>query len=815
MFRGALEILVLRDNRLTSLPEGIFRGLNNLHTLNLDGNNLTCLPSLPVNLSDEYRGYFQSLLPSCREEIIINKKTIRIDDPLSQVDVPAVLRTVADVTTGRVFQRAAKRKPQPDGAEQVENVVERVEYVIDQARLVNSVEDLLSGGEVRTRLQNKLDEVTGSEEYTVKLSAKPQDNVVVRISSNHPDAFVVTPQTLTFTPDNYNSPQTVRVRPAFTIANYVAGNVPSLTTLSHTSSSGASATMQIGVVGSQPIRERVTNALVEKIYPEVRELVIRGLCALNPSCRVALLAEQFFYLGQLIGEALTSIPAVDEALKDVGGALGTAVGTVSAVYKQGGVEGLVDYVSEQLTSSDGDPVPSVSSQPRVAVQSRIRSRTAPGFTTTAPDVNLSSFNQLLERSAAYLVTRHQDLNAGRFHLPQALAVLGTDFNVPLSSLDIARQESAAEGTTSAVRNLALWGSVDYSQFGDAANDFSIDGRNWTFTVGVDGQFQPSLLAGVALSLSTSRSDYDYFGSAMSGDYDVDLTVVSPYLNWSATDDLGLWASVGYGKGNSQFSLNSIGELELSSLGELDQAVTRQKQDSDFFSFAAGLRWDAFSSDHTQLAFKVAGSTTSFLERESQQARLAAEVSRDFPFPQGVLSSSLDLAVLLDRDNPSAMEVVGGLDWAAANDKFTASTVVRTLLFGGDRYEWGLGAALNYQAGVRPGEGLSLSLKPSFGVTQSDLVDLDILSTSDDTRLALHQWQPTARLKARLDYGIPTGNALLTPYTQLDMAHSSTTISAGLRYALDTSLDLDLSASHRNRSSGNHENRVFLQLRSDL
>ena len=814
MFRGALEILVLRDNRLTSLPEGIFRGLNNLHTLNLDGNNLTCLPSLPVNLSDEYRGYFQSLLPSCREEIIINKKTIRIDDPLSQVDVPAVLRTVADVTTGRVFQRAAKRKPQPDGAEQVENVVERVEYVIDQARLVNSVEDLLSGGEVRTRLQNKLDEVTGSEEYTVKLSAKPQDNVVVRISSNHPDAFVVTPQSLTFTPDNYNSPQTVRVRLAFTIANYVAGNVPSLTTLSHTSSSGASATMQIGVVGSQPVRERVTNALVE-IYPAVRELVIRGLCALNPSCGVALLAEQVFYLGQLIGEALTSIPAVDEALKDVGGALGTAAGTISAVYKQGGVEGLVDYVSEQLTSSDGDPVPSVSSQPRVAVQSRIRSRTAPGFTTTAPDVNLSSFNQLLERSAAYLVTRHQDLNAGRFHLPQALAVLGTDFNVPLSSLDIARQESAAEGTTSAVRNLALWGSVDYSQFGDAANDFSIDGRNWTFTVGVDGQFQPSLLAGVALSLSTSRSDYDYFGSAMSGDYDVDLTVVSPYLNWSATDDLGLWASVGYGKGNSQFSLNSIGELELSSLGELDQAVTRQKQDSDFFSFAAGLRWDAFSSDHTQLAFKVAGSTTSFLERESQQARLAAEVSRDFPFPQGVLSSSLDLAVLLDRDNPSAMEVVGGLDWAAANDKFTASTVVRTLLFGGDRYEWGLGAALNYQAGVRPGEGLSLSLKPSFGITQSDLVDLDILSTSDDTRLALHQWQPTARLKARLDYGIPTGNALLTPYTQLDMAHSSTTISAGLRYALDTSLDLDLSASHRNRSSGNHENRVFLQLRSDL
>ena len=302
---------------------------------------------------------------------------------------------------------------------------------------------------------------------------------------------------------------------------------------------------------------------------------------------------------------------------------------------------------------------------------------------------------------------------------------------------------------------------------------------------------------------------------MGGDYDMDLVVVSPYLNWSATDILGLWASVGYGKGSSRFSLNKIGDLDLFSVEGLDQDATRQEQDSDFFSFAAGLRWDAFRSAHTQLALKLAGSTTSFLDTESQQGRLAAEVAREFPFPNGVLSSSLDLAVLLDCDNPSAMEVAAGLDWAADNGQFTASTVARTLLFSGDRYQWGLGAALNYQAGVRPGEGLSLSLTPSFGVTDSHLTELDILSTPEDADLAFHPWQPSARLNARLDYGIPTGNALLTPYTQLNMAHNSTTYGAGLCYQLDDSLELDLSASHRSCSSSNNDNRILLQLRTGL
>ena len=814
IFRGLTNLeLNLAGNNLNSLPEGIFRGLTNLQGVSLQENPLTCV-SLPLNVGLDIHTHSRSL-PRCEDGIIISKKTIRIDDPLNQVDFPAALRSVAEVATGRIFQRFAKRKPPKP-----EDLVERIEYVIDKASFTSAVIELLAREDLRTFLQNKLNEVTGHQDYTVHLSGKPEGNVTVRISSDHPDAFVITPNTLTFTPENYNIPQNVKVRPSFAIDNYIDGNIPTLSTLSHTSTSSsyASKEVQIGVTGSQPIRDRLHNALVE-IYPDVQGIVIRALCALNPACAVALLAEQVFDLGKFIGETIGSIPAVDQALDKVAEGLGTAVGAARVSYQQGGVPGLVNHISDQLTSSDGDPLPSISSQPRAAVQSRIHTRSAPSFTqgnTTASASALSSVNQVLERSAHYLFSHHQDLNAGHFQLQHALAVLGTDFNIPLSSLDIAQQDSATGQAPSAARNFALWGSVDYSQFGDAANDFSINGHNWTFTLGVDGQIQPSLLAGLALSHSTARSNYDYFGSAMGGDYDVDLTVVSPYLNWSATDTLGLWASVGYGKGNSLFSLNTIGDLQLASLDELDQDDTRQREDSDFFSFAGGIRWDAFRSDHTQLAFKLAGSTSSFLDTESQQARLAAELSRDLHFHSGVLSSSMDLALLLDRDNPSVMEILAGLDWAAAHNKFTASTVARTLLFGGERYEWGLGAALNYQAGVRPGEGLSLSLKPSFGITNPDLVDLDILSSLDEAHLAFNpHHQPTARLNAQLRYGIPTAKALLTPYIDASLAHNTNTYTTGLRYELDNSLDLDLSASHRTRSSGNNDNRFFLQLRSDL
>ena len=164
-----------------------------------------------------------------------------------------------------------------------------------------------------------------------------------------------------------------------------------------------------------------------------------------------------------------------------------------------------------------------------------------------------------------------------------------------------------------------------------------------------------------------------------------------------------------------------------------------------------------------------------------------------------------------------MELSGQIDWLPNQGRLSGSTNARVLLLDGDRSKWGIGGSVVLLPGER-GEGLSLALRPSFGQTNTSLssLHLDPFSFSDPTELALSTAPLTPRFNAEMAYGFRTGNnALLTPYIDASLAHSSNTYTTGLRYQLDNSLDLDLSASHRQRSSGNNDNRLFLQLRSDL
>lgn len=76
--------------------------------------------------------------------------------------------------------------------------------------------------------------------------------------------------------------------------------------------------------------------------------------------------------------------------------------------------------------------------------------------------------------------------------------------------------------------------------------------------------------------------------------------------------------------------------------------------------------------------------------------------------------------------------------------------------------------------------------------------------------------PTTAFRVQVAYGVLNSNdALLTPYIDASLSHNSNTYTTGLRYALATGMDPGLSASHRQRSNSNNDNRFFLQLRSDL
>ena len=106
---------------------------------------------------------------------------------------------------------------------------------------------------------------------------------------------------------------------------------------------------------------------------------------------------------------------------------------------------------------------------------------------------------------------------------------------------------------------------------------------------------------------------------------------------------------------------------------------------------------------------------------------------------------------MENDGGGA-ELAGNLNWRNADGCFSATLDTRVLLGGGHHREWGIGGHLRLTPSRRNGEGLSLTLQPSFGITGTRLAELWSLSENGD--LAINNNQPGARLDAKLAYGFP-------------------------------------------------------------
>ena len=432
-----------------------------------------------------------------------------------------------------------------------------------------------------------------------------------------------------------------------------------------------------------------------------------------------------------------------------------------------------------------------------------------------------SMDTVLSDTVTFLSNHQEALNNGEMQWEQALS--GRSFAFPLSSVDLAEGHASMPGGR-LLSSLGIWGGVDYSAYGNKVGGVDIDGGGFSGTVGVDVQPTPRLVTGLALATSRWGLDYTTRDTNDKGAYTVGVTMVSPYMNWIATDQLSFWGAFSYGRGEVKDD-------------QKDWGSSTTKQDS-LTSWAGGVRWQILSDADSLteegfpfgLAVKADGATSEFLDTNVRMARLAAEVSRSFSFESGLLNTALEfgwsirgadnndnldplLQRIADKNEGGGTELALSVNWLNADARFSATADGRLLLGGGDRKEWGIGGNLRFMPD-RDGEGLSLTVEPSIGnPTGTRLVDLWLTDHGD---IATGKDMPGARLSTELGYGFRLDSlALLTPYTRLDTTDHSTTYGAGIRYQLDNSLDLDLSASRWNSASGNNDNRLFLQLRSDL
>ena len=96
--------------------------------------------------------------------------------------------------------------------------------------------------------------------------------------------------------------------------------------------------------------------------------------------------------------------------------------------------------------------------------------------------------------------------------------------------------------------LAAWGCGNYRYVGGGRN-VAWSGDVFTAHAGADMQLGSTVLAGV--SVSRSMGSFDYDAGNISGDYELRMTGVHPYLAWSVSS-LNVWATVGHGRGELRF-----------------------------------------------------------------------------------------------------------------------------------------------------------------------------------------------------------------------------------------------------------------------
>ena len=390
----------------------------------------------------------------------------------------------------------------------------------------------------------------------------------------------------------------------------------------------------------------------------------------------------------------------------------------------------------------------------------------------------------------------------QFDLKRVLA--GSAFVLPLNG---AGSESQSQGFT-------LWGAGDYRSL-EGTEGVRWDGDLFSLQLGLDAQLNERTILGVAVSKSQARLDYTDSSLGASGDYDLDMTSVHPYLGWVA-GGLDFWATAGYGDG----------ELEISEDGASGEALPTS--DLSVQTYALGASGILMETGRTSLRLKgEAMSSTVELDgneqitavtRDASRVRMALEATRVQDLDSGAqFESSVEAGLRFDGgdgETGAGAELGASLRYARLGGGLVIEGKVRTLV-GGEAEEWGLSGAISFQPSTN-GRGLSFSLTPGYGVTSSGVQQLWQQGLDDGLGGASHGassgsskgYSPS--LKVRLDYGMHAlrGPGLMTPYTELSLGDKNT-YRLGLQWQRSKLFDLKL-VTERKEGTATADHRIYLE-----
>ena len=369
----------------------------------------------------------------------------------------------------------------------------------------------------------------------------------------------------------------------------------------------------------------------------------------------------------------------------------------------------------------------------------------------------------------------------------------------------------ADGERIGMDGTALYGSGSYGQLSGGEDGVDWDGDLIGGYVGIDKWLQEDMLVGVSISYFKGEFDYDDPDSTDDGKYDVNLTSVHPYIGWSVSDDLDVWASIGYG----------TGEVEL-----VDSAGSRSR-DLEYGAVSVGANGRLYASDELiaggrselrlrgevsvwQLDFDRNGG--GFNDLSSQRARLVLEASHSRSTTSGNnLRSGLELGVRHDGGDGQSgqgIELGGSVEWRDAKRGLTLSGSGRVLTLA-EYNEWGLSGELRVES-KSDGRGLSLSLSPSYGRDGSSIGRL----WSDGASAMSNAGQSGSadlRMDGEVGYGVWALGGTVRPYlgaSLLDGGGHAQRL--GVRFELGRGVRMELEGGRRAGANAEAEHNIQLR-----
>ena len=384
---------------------------------------------------------------------------------------------------------------------------------------------------------------------------------------------------------------------------------------------------------------------------------------------------------------------------------------------------------------------------------------------------------------------------------------GASFVLPLRATDGATDGATDSNNKHGANALSLWGSTDNRNLDGDEDGIDWNGDVFSLHLGIDTQFNQQMMAGVALSWNESSFDYQDEVADSGGEYQYRSTNLHPYIGWFPTDDWKLWATAGYGQGeiendtdrgakhatdSAQLSLSGGFSKQLSNPARLpdDTISWSLKGDVSLVQVAVD-KGDGFVAENI----------------DSQRLRLLVSGERNRKTTSGgVLTPSLEIGVRSDGgdgESGTGAELGGGLRYTKPGGNLTVTGNIRTLLAAYN--EWG--ADFSVRLSPQSGRGLSLSLHPVWGKTQSaaerlwngDISETAGEITGGDTALRGSLNTEVGYAMAATLLGSP---GLLMPYAGMTAQDGGTSrLRLGGRFAGGNSLSLNLEGAQKNTADG--------------